>query len=49
MMPSRDAGAPILCVVGARPNFMKIAPVIRAMKGATSPARSPRHRNCLFQ
>lgn len=29
------AGAPILCVVGARPNFMKIAPVIRAMKSAT--------------
>jgi UDP-N-acetylglucosamine 2-epimerase len=23
--------------VGARPNFMKIAPVIRAMKGATPP------------
>lgn len=34
-MPSKAAGAPILCVVGARPNFMKIAPVIRAMKGAT--------------
>src|SRR3990170_774702 len=32
-MPS-TAGASILCVVGARPNFMKIAPVIRAMKGA---------------
>jgi len=29
------AGAPILCVVGARPNFMKIAPVIRAMKSAS--------------
>ena len=28
---------PILCVVGARPNFMKIAPVIRAMNGATPP------------
>ena len=33
-MSSTAAGAPILCVVGARPNFMKIAPVIRAMKGA---------------
>ena len=29
--PPAAAGA-ILCVVGARPNFMKIAPVIRAMK-----------------
>lgn len=29
--------APILCVVGARPNFMKIAPVIRAMKGCAVP------------
>lgn len=36
-MPSMAAGAPILCVVGARPNFMKIAPVIRAMKGAARP------------
>ncbi len=36
-MPSRVAGAPILCVVGARPNFMKIAPVIRAMRGANPP------------
>lgn len=30
------AGASILCVVGARPNFMKIAPVIRAMNSASS-------------
>jgi len=36
-MPSSFASAPILCVVGARPNFMKIAPVIRAMRGATPP------------
>ena len=26
------ASAPILCVVGARPNFMKIAPIMRAMR-----------------
>ena len=32
-----STGAPILCVVGARPNFMKIAPVIRAMKSRASP------------
>ena len=37
MMLSRVAGGSILCVVGARPNFMKIAPVIRAMKGANPP------------
>lgn len=30
-------GAPILCIVGARPNFMKIAPVIRAMNSAARP------------
>jgi UDP-N-acetylglucosamine 2-epimerase (non-hydrolysing) len=36
-MRSRNRGARILCVVGARPNFMKIAPVIRAMQGATPP------------
>ena len=36
-MQSQLAGAPILCVVGARPNFMKIAPVIRALKGASPP------------
>ena len=29
--------APILCVVGARPNFMKIAPILRAMQRATPP------------
>lgn len=31
------AASPILCIVGARPNFMKIAPVIRAMQAATPP------------
>ena len=36
-MPSGRPGAPILCVVGARPNLMKIAAVIRAMRGATPP------------
>jgi len=28
---SSHSSAPIICVVGARPNFMKIAPIIRAM------------------
>ena len=36
-MPATVPGAPILCVVGARPNFMKIAPVIRAMRAANPP------------
>src|SRR5688572_25427594 len=36
-MRSQAAAAPILCVVGARPNFMKIAPVIRSMKSAVPP------------
>jgi UDP-N-acetylglucosamine 2-epimerase (non-hydrolysing) len=36
-MQSQIAGAPILCVVGARPNFMKIAPVIRALNGTSPP------------
>ena len=36
-MQSRVAAAPILCVVGARPNLMKIAAVVRAMRAATPP------------
>jgi UDP-N-acetylglucosamine 2-epimerase (non-hydrolysing) len=36
-MRTRSGNACILCVVGARPNFMKIAPVIRAMQGVTPP------------
>jgi len=34
MLPVR----PVLCVVGARPNFMKIAPIMRAFKSAAVPA-----------
>jgi len=30
-------GSPILCVAGARPNFMKIAPIISAMKEIPNP------------
>src|SRR5262245_28863049 len=36
-MQSRSAGATILCVVGARPNFIKIAPIIRALKTIVPP------------
>lgn len=31
-MTARVSSASILCVVGARPNFMKIAPIMRAMR-----------------
>jgi UDP-N-acetylglucosamine 2-epimerase (non-hydrolysing) len=38
---SRDAAlrrdAPVLCVVGARPNFMKMAPILRAFAAARPP------------
>ncbi len=33
-MASKQSAAQILCVVGARPNFMKIAPVMRALNAA---------------
>src|SRR5258705_7830268 len=36
-MRSDSAAARILCVVRPRPSFMKIAPVIRAMKAAVPP------------
>lgn len=36
-MTPRRAAAPVLCVVGARPNFVKIAPVMRAMRDAPVP------------
>ncbi|MGH8642704.1 MAG: non-hydrolyzing UDP-N-acetylglucosamine 2-epimerase [Burkholderiales bacterium] len=36
-MPSSLSSAPILCVVGARPNLMKIAAVVRAMRDAAPP------------
>jgi UDP-N-acetylglucosamine 2-epimerase (non-hydrolysing) len=36
-MSAGTKGAPILCVVGARPNFMKIAPIMRAMKHDAEP------------
>ncbi|MDD2875490.1 MAG: UDP-N-acetylglucosamine 2-epimerase, partial [Azoarcus sp.] len=33
---SAGAAAPVICVVGARPNYMKVAPIIRAF-AANSP------------
>lgn len=35
-MPSAAAAGHILCIVGARPNFMKIAPIMRAFSQANS-------------
>ena len=34
---SMSGGSPILCVVGARPNFMKIAPIMAAFRNAQTP------------
>ena len=34
------AAAPILCVVGARPNYMKVAPIIRALAAHQPPLRT---------
>ncbi|ATE60942.1 non-hydrolyzing UDP-N-acetylglucosamine 2-epimerase [Thauera sinica] len=34
------AAAPILCVVGARPNYMKVAPIIRALAAHEPPLRT---------
>ena len=30
-------GGPVMCIVGARPNFMKMAPILRALAGHTPP------------
>lgn len=36
-MSIAKSAAPILCVVGARPNFMKIAPIMAALRAAPAP------------
>ncbi|HEY8709582.1 MAG TPA: UDP-N-acetylglucosamine 2-epimerase (non-hydrolyzing) [Burkholderiaceae bacterium] len=36
-LPARPATGAILCVVGARPNFMKMAPILRALAEHTPP------------
>jgi UDP-N-acetylglucosamine 2-epimerase (non-hydrolysing) len=40
MSDARGAGAPIVCVVGARPNYMKVAPVMRALAACRPAART---------
>ncbi len=36
MTPAARSG-PVMCIVGARPNFMKMAPILRALAGHTPP------------
>lgn len=40
MTPEARAQLPIVCVVGARPNYMKMAPIIRAFEAHCPPLRS---------
>lgn len=40
MSAPSGAAAPILCVVGARPNYMKVAPIIRALAAHRPPLRT---------
>ena len=35
-----DGNAPVICVVGARPNYMKMAPIIRALGAHRPPLRT---------
>ncbi|KON82141.1 UDP-N-acetylglucosamine 2-epimerase (non-hydrolyzing) [Azoarcus sp. PA01] len=39
-MTERGAAAPVICVVGARPNYMKMAPIIRALAAHRPPLRT---------
>ena len=36
-MKPAELGGPVMCIVGARPNFMKMAPILRALAGHTPP------------
>ena len=40
MSADRAADAPIICIVGARPNYMKMAPIIRAFSSHNPPLRT---------
>ncbi|CAI08532.1 non-hydrolyzing UDP-N-acetylglucosamine 2-epimerase [Aromatoleum aromaticum] len=39
-MIESGAAAPVICVVGARPNYMKMAPIIRALAAHRPPVRT---------
>ncbi|MDP2004484.1 MAG: UDP-N-acetylglucosamine 2-epimerase (non-hydrolyzing) [Rubrivivax sp.] len=36
-MATTNLSGPVMCIVGARPNFMKMAPILRALAGHTPP------------
>ena len=36
-MSSATLSGPVMCIVGARPNFMKMAPILRALAGHAPP------------
>ena len=38
--PTRSGPGPVMCVVGARPNFMKMAPILRALAAHEPPLAS---------
>jgi UDP-N-acetylglucosamine 2-epimerase (non-hydrolysing) len=38
--PSEPAQRPVMCIVGARPNFMKMAPILRALAAHSPPVPS---------
>ena len=40
LAPPRQHEAPVVCVVGARPNFMKMAPILRALAAHTPSVRT---------
>lgn len=40
MSAAAGPAAPVICVVGARPNYMKVAPIIRAFAAHVPPIRS---------
>jgi len=40
MTAEPDVAAPVICVVGARPNYMKMAPIIRAFAAQRPPLRT---------
>lgn len=39
-MSANGPNAPVICIVGARPNYMKMAPIIRAFAGHVPPIRT---------
>ena len=40
LAPADQGLAPVMCIVGARPNFMKIAPILRALAAHEPPIPS---------